>query len=200
MRFVATCILFLVLLSSEATCADDQKNTPPASSEQIKISAVTLTALIKGAVVAVHQANLTGNYSVLRDLGTPMFRERFDQTALAAVFQGLRARKIDLGVVSLLSPNLTKQPQYIQDQLLLTGEFPTKPLKVRFILAFTPLDGIWRLSNISVNVVEAQAMANAEQAAPTSSPDPGQTAPSQWATGQTSVPTKSSKIAAPPVK
>ena len=47
----------------------------------MSITIVTLAVLIKGTVTALDQANLTGNYSVLRDLGTPVFREKFDQPA-----------------------------------------------------------------------------------------------------------------------
>ena len=42
---------------------------------QATIAIATLVVLIKGTVMALQQANATGNYSVLRDLGTPVFRE-----------------------------------------------------------------------------------------------------------------------------
>ena len=38
---------------------------------------VQLVALIKSTIMALQHANQTGNYSVLRDLGSPVFRERF---------------------------------------------------------------------------------------------------------------------------
>jgi hypothetical protein len=192
MHLVIACIVFSVFLGSETAYAEDKKNAAPAS-EQITISLAALAELVKGAVIALHQANMTGNYSVLRDLGTPMFRERFDQTSLAITFKGLRSRKINLAATLLLSPNLTKQPQYTQDQLILTGDFPTQPLKVQFMLAFMQLDGVWRLNNIAVDAVEVQAMANAVQPAPTSSPPPGTAASTQWATGQATGRPESSK-------
>ena len=64
-----------------------------------------LVVLIKGTVMALHQANVTGNYSVLRDLGTPVFRERFDQAALTQAFANLRVRKLDLSPMLVVKWN-----------------------------------------------------------------------------------------------
>ena len=85
---------------------------------EMQMSTVTLTVIIKDAFIALQHANMTGNYSVLRDMGTPVFRENFDQAALAAAFANLRARKIDLSPAYYLSPNLTKRPELTARQRL----------------------------------------------------------------------------------
>src|SRR5271165_1419790 len=108
----------LFLLSAHPVIA--QQAQPPAQNAQPKpgqmaMSVITLTALIKGTVLALQQANMTGNYSVLRDTGTPIFREKFDQSARTSAFANLRSRKIDLTPALFLSPNLSKQPEFNQN-------------------------------------------------------------------------------------
>jgi hypothetical protein len=127
------------------------------SSEQQKLDAVALTVLIKSSIMALEHANTTGNYSVLRDLGTPAFREKFDQTRLSAIFANLRSRQITLNPALLLSPNLTKQPEVTaQNQLHLVGNFPTKPAQIQFELWFLNLNGAWRIEGIMVDAVPTQ--------------------------------------------
>jgi hypothetical protein len=121
---------------------------------EMQMSAVTLTVIIKDAIIALQHANMTGNYSVLRDMGTPVFRENFDQAALAAAFANLRARKIDLSPAYYLSPNLTKKPELTKDsELVLVGFFPTQPARIQFELRYMQLDGRWRLAGIGVDAV-----------------------------------------------
>ena len=137
------------------------------------MSAVTLTVIIKDAIIALNQANMTGNYSVLRDMGTPVFRENFDQTALAAAFANLRARKIDLSPAYFLSPNLTKKPELNKDnELVLVGLFPTQPLQIQFELRFMQLDGRWRIAGIAVDAVPPPGPQAAAAPAPAPTPQP----------------------------
>ena len=116
----------------------------------------------QGTITALQQANQTGNVSVLRDLGTPVFRERFDQTALSMAFANLRARQVNLSSALVIAPNLSKNPGLDKNgDLVLVGDFLTQPLRIHFELAYLQLDGIWRLSGIAV---DALPPANAGQA------------------------------------
>ena len=83
---------------------------------------VQLAALIKSTIMALQHANQTGNYSVLRDLGTPVFRERFDLAQLTAIFSNLRSRSVNLSPVLFLAPNLTKQPELTEGNQLASWE------------------------------------------------------------------------------
>jgi hypothetical protein len=139
--------------------------------QQVQLDPVALTILIKSTMMAVYHANATGNYSVLRDLGSPVFRERYDQAALTGIFANLRSRSVNLSPVLLVQPSLTKQPEVTgQGQLHLVGLFPTQPLQIQFEFLFLQLDGNWRLDGIAVDAVPtAQAASNpaaASQAAP----------------------------------
>ena len=49
--------------------------------------------LIKNALISVNQGNLTGNYTVLRDLASPGFRERNSASDLGSIFANLRKQK-----------------------------------------------------------------------------------------------------------
>jgi hypothetical protein len=156
-------------------CAAQQQAPAPAPNapnpRQVTITIAALAALIKGTVTALDQANLTGNYSVLRDLGTPLFREKYDQAALTQAFSDLRARKLDLSPALLVTPNL-KRPEFKDGEMILTGYFPGQPLNIAFDLRFAQFDGVWRLAWIGVDAVppanEAMAavMAPAQPRAP----------------------------------
>jgi len=131
---------------------------------------VQLVGLIKSTIMALQHANQTGNYSVLRDLGTPVFRERFDQAQLTAIFSNLRSRSVNLSPVLFLAPNLTKQPELTEgNQLRVVGDFPTQPLKIQYEMLFLQIDGVWRIDGLAVDAVPQQAMA-AAPSAPASTP------------------------------
>ncbi len=173
MRLACLGVMAFFALSSPALPASAHEKHPPAKTaqtkppaeenqkkEQLVISKIELALLIKSSVIALQQANQTGNYSVLRDLGTPVFRERFDQAKLTAIFSSLRARNINLSPALLLAPNLVKPPEITpQHQLHLAGNFPTQPLQIQFELLFLRIDGMWRIDGISVDATPVQAMA-----------------------------------------
>ena len=136
-------------------------------------------------------ANQTGNYSVLRDLGTPVFRERFDQAQLTAVFSNLRSRGVSLMPVLFLAPNLTKQAEMTEGrQLHLVGDFPTQPLKIQYEMLFLQIDGVWRIDGFAVDAVPVQASANttapgAAPVPPSGVPPVGQSQPAKPAANDT---------------
>jgi hypothetical protein len=107
--------------------------------------------MVKNALTAVNHANLTGNYTVLRDLGTEAFRSRNSAAELAAIFQNLRAKKFDLSPILMLEPVFTQTPGLNGDgQLVLVGYFPTRPLTVQFQVGYAQVGGGWLIDSISV--------------------------------------------------
>ena len=153
----------------------------PQAKQQLTIDQVQLALLIKSTIMALQHANQTGNYSVLRDLGTPVFREQFDQAKLTAIFSNLRSRGVNLSPAMILAPNLSKQPELTpQNQLHLIGYFQTQPLQIQYELLFVSIDGAWRLDGLSVDAVPIQAMAVASaQAVPVANPVSSSGAPPQ---------------------
>ena len=127
-----------------------------------------LLVLIRTTLVALNQAVSTGNFTVLRDLGSPAFQAANSPAQLGVIFAGLRNRNIDLSPVVVVTPEVSEPPQITQDQMLrLVGRFPTKPLQVQFQLLFQPVYGQWRLFGMAVDAVAAPAAA---AAAPAPSP------------------------------
>ena len=113
--------------------------------------------LVKNAITAVNHGNITGNYTVLRDLGSAGFRKKNTAAQLAVIFQDLRRRKVDLSPILVLDPQFTQAPTVEQSgQLQLMGFFATQPLLVRFSLAFQRVDGGWMLDMVSLGVVDPQ--------------------------------------------
>lgn len=110
--------------------------------------------LVRNALTAVNHGNLTGNYTVLRDLGGPAFRERNSASNLSVVFQRLRDQKMDLSPVLLVEPVFTQAPGLDQaGQLQLVGFFPTQPLQVHFRVAFQRMPAGWMIDTVSVAAI-----------------------------------------------
>jgi len=117
----------------------------------------TLLMMILSSVVALNQANQTGNYSVLRDLAAPSFQKVNSDERLAQIFAELRDRKLDLTPVLLYQPKLFRKPEInAQGMLRITGFFPTAPERVNFDLIFQPVQSRWRLFGISVKTIRPQ--------------------------------------------
>jgi hypothetical protein len=122
-----------------------------------KVTGPEISALIRSTVIAIDQANMTGNYTVLRDMGAIGFH--FDKTAadLADVFRPLRERKIDLGDTVLQDPLMSEQPSLSTDGVLrLKGWFPKEQENVTFDLAFRYEYGRWRILSIAMDIKPIQ--------------------------------------------
>jgi hypothetical protein len=125
-------------------------------------AADVLLGLIRTTVVAVNQANQTGNYTVLRDLGAPDFRNANDASRLAAIFQGLREQGIDFTPLLQIPPEVSEAPSIDGQGLLhLAGFFPTEPLRVNFDMSFQAEKGRWKPYTISVYLARVEAQAQA---------------------------------------
>jgi hypothetical protein len=115
-----------------------------------------LAILVQTAVVALSQANLTGNYSVLHALAAPGFQKDNPPAKLAEIFADLRAKGIDITPVIIYSPILVRQPVIDDNGMLrLTGYYDTAPQRVLFDLLFQYVGDQWRLFGIALRTVPA---------------------------------------------
>lgn len=147
-----------LLLAAVPTVA---QSPGPSPEEIARQNAVIVATLVRTSLVALHQANVTGNYSVLRDLAAPGFRDRLTAADLAGIFASLRAANIDLGAVVVLEPVLAEAPAVDDNGMLrIMGTFETRPAPVRFELMYDHVDGAWRLFGIAVNPVRPTADAS----------------------------------------
>jgi hypothetical protein len=108
--------------------------------------------LIRSTLIALDEANKTGNYTVLRDLGSPGFQVN-TAARLAEIFVSQRKDNIDLSGVAVLEPQLTVLPQIEANGMMrMAGFFPSVPTQVNLELMYAPVDWQWRLFGISVSL------------------------------------------------
>lgn len=129
-----------------------------------------LLMLVRTTLVALNQANFTGNYTVLHGLGSPQLQAKNTGADLGNAFAGLRAQAIDLSPVLVLTPQLSEKAGFTgEGALRLVGFFPSKPLQIQFVMNFLPVNNHWRIDGLSVSAVPAPQAA-APAPAPVSPP------------------------------
>ena len=111
-----------------------------------------LATLIISTLIALNQANFTGNYSVIRELGSPNFQAANSSGRLSEIFADLRGRRFDFSPIILLQPKLLREPAIDNRGMLrLTGFFATEPERLNFDLLYEPVGGRWLLFGIAAN-------------------------------------------------
>jgi hypothetical protein len=123
-----------------------------------------LLTLIYSTLIALNQANSSGNYSVLRDISAPGFQSTNNAARLAQSFANLRGRNLDLSPILLVQPKLVRKPGITADGMLeVSGFFPTRPEQVNFDLLFQAVQGQWRLFGIHADTSQAPSPATAQE-------------------------------------
>ncbi len=116
--------------------------------------------LTRSVLLTLNDANRTGNYTVLRDVSAPSFRERNSAADLAQIFSELRRARLDLGVAAVMSPELDGAPSLeAERRLRLKGSYPTAPNRIVFDLVFEAVGGHWLLHGISMSTRPARTAA-----------------------------------------
>jgi hypothetical protein len=169
-----------------AAAGETPKPAPPESAtpKPANIDRNGVLILIRSALLALDQANKTGNYTVLRDLGAPGFQVN-TAARLAEIFAKQRNDNLDLSGVAAIDPQLSLLPQIEANGMMrMAGFFPSVPSQVNFELAFAPANGQWRLFGLSVSIGQAApapaespaavAAAAKQSAAPVRQPSNGQ--------------------------
>lgn len=165
---LAGLIVGAVCVAAVATPAAAQKKSPPTTGKQPPAAARAapgvpegrlLDVLIRRTLLTLNDANLSGNYTVLRDLAAPGFRDANDSAKLGQIFAQLRRQQIDLGPIIRFVPKLTRQPAIgASGMLRVTGFIPTQPQQVHFDMLFQKIDGRWRVFGLAVNTVPVAAV------------------------------------------
>jgi hypothetical protein len=126
-----------------------------AQQPQLVPQELQLILLIKTTLIAFNHANITGNYTVLRDLASPNFQQANSPARLGEIFGAERAQKTDITPILLLRPSLSRPAAIDGDgRLLVQGFFPSKPKQVNFLLIFEVVANEWRLYALSVHSAE----------------------------------------------
>ena len=157
--FLASRLLAALVAASFVTSAQAQTPAKPeaqSAPQAAQIDRNGLLILVKSTLIALDQANKTGNYTVLRDLAAPGFAAANNAARLGDIFANLRRDRTDLSGVLVLEPQLTVMPEINANGMLhLAGFFPSAPTQVNFEMLFAPVDGHWRLFGISTNLGSA---------------------------------------------
>jgi hypothetical protein len=145
-----------------------QQQPQPPRPAQIDRNGVLI--LIRETLLALDAANKTGNYTVLRDLGSPEFQAN-TAARLAEIFAQQRKDNIDLSGVAVIDPQLTLLPQIEGNGLMhMAGFFPSVPTQVNFELMYAPVGGRWKLFGLSVSFGQAAPAAPQPPAPPPAAP------------------------------
>jgi hypothetical protein len=149
--------------------------TPAPIPAQIDRNGVLM--LVRSALLALDQANKTGNYTVLRDLGAPGFQTN-TAARLAEIFAKLRNDKLDLSGVAVIDPQLSLLPQIEANGLMrMVGFFPSVPAQFNFDLVFAPVAGQWRLFGLAVSIGQSTPVPPQPDSPPAAAEHPPAAAP-----------------------
>ncbi|HEY0044372.1 MAG TPA: hypothetical protein VGB62_07455 [Allosphingosinicella sp.] len=144
----------LLLCVSAPASAQAQRPAPAAQAPRASIvplpDPLTLTKLVWSTMAAVDHANRTGNYAVLRALGTPSFQTANSATSLSGVFAGVRQIRLDMSNTLLIEPLFEFPPAVQNGYLRMRGAFRMRPTGVAFDLLFQWNNGNWQLEGIAV--------------------------------------------------
>lgn len=186
MKLRSIVALVILVASSVMTVAQQPKSVPPPSpsppapqplpaAKPANIDRNGTLMLVRSTLLALDQANKTGNYTVLRDIGAPGFQASNTAARLTEIFAKLRNDKLDLSGVAVLDPQFSLLPQIEPNGMMhMTGFFPSVPSQVDFELLFAAVDSRWRLFGISVNVNQSAPVA---PSSPAETPAPPPAAP-----------------------
>ncbi|MGN6818638.1 MAG: hypothetical protein ACTHJR_08200 [Sphingomonas sp.] len=129
---------------------------------------LTRAKLIWTTMVAIQQADESGNYSVLRDIASPSFQVANDPSRLTQIFAGIRSTNIDLSNCLLLAPTYLQPPAMDSKGMLrLTGACGLRPTAVVFDLTFQWVANRWKLFGVSLG---ARSIASGFAPAPAPAP------------------------------
>ena len=138
--------------AQKPTAQKPAQKAAPAAPQVVMPDAEKIVLLLRTTLITLNDAVQTGNFTVLRDMGAPGFREANTAARLAQSFSDLASKGIDLSPTSVIAPQLSEPPGLDQKQgmLRLKGYFPGQPVQINFEMLFQAINGRWRLFGLSV--------------------------------------------------
>ena len=180
--------MFVAVMAAIAFAGHAEARAQAPKPAQIDRNGVLI--LIRSSLLALDQANKTGNYTVLRDIGAPGFQSN-SAARLGEIFAKLRNDNLDLSGVAVIDPQLNLLPQIEANGLMhMAGFFPSVPTQVNFDLAFAPVNGQWRLFGISVSIGQSAPAAPAPPEPPVAQKQPAANGAKPSAAAKPAAPTK----------
>jgi len=154
-QFIRIFMIAGLLAFSLAAPSHAQKKTVPTwkttTATKSMPSDVDLNIMIRTTLLTLNDANLTGNYSVLRDRAAPSFQKANSVKKLSGMFKKMRSWKTDMSSVIYFHPKLAGKPEITKDgQLTVKGIMSTRPKQIVFAMQFEKDKKRWALSGIAV--------------------------------------------------
>ena len=139
-------ITMAACLTAAPVLAQPPAQARPGAPAPTTPSAVAVLAMVRSTLLAIDHGNRTGNYTVVRDLAGPQFREANSAARLAQIFGPVVLQGVDLLAVAVAEP-VYSRPARIDDKGMLhvVGIFRIPPRAVSFEILFEPVGGQWRL-------------------------------------------------------
>lgn len=171
----------LALLAGSAFAQDPaaksapSQTAPAAAAPQVAMpEAETIVLLLRTTLLTLNDALQTGNFTVLRDIAAPGFRDVNSAARLSGIFGNLMRQGADLAPVAILTPQLSEPPTIDAktSMLRIKGFFPGQPGRLDFEILYQAVRGHWRLFGIAVQPAAAQSEAAAAKDAHGTSPSP----------------------------
>jgi hypothetical protein len=158
--------LIPVLANGQGRVNKPTQTTSPVQPPVATVAGETILTLVRTSLLTLNDAIQTGNFTVLRDVGAPGFRETYSAARLSQIFSDLAARNIDLAPVATLVPQLAETPSIdpTTNMLRIRGTFPGNPVQIDFELLFHPIAGRWRLFGITVQPKDGSAQTTSANA------------------------------------
>jgi hypothetical protein len=166
-------------LTFDAIAAGDQSVAARATAKLAPASPVKTAAapaipqqylyLIRATLGALHDANTSGNYTVLRDLAAPSFQAKHSAADLTEIFAAARRKPVDLSGAAFATPTLADTARPTPATLHLRGHLPLTLERLAFTLSYEAINGHWRLAAISI-ATEAAPELPQQRARATQSP------------------------------
>jgi hypothetical protein len=150
-RFAPARLLLAAILLAGGGAAPAQAPRPVPAATAIPDQA-GLARLVWSTMAAVDHANKTGNYAVLRALGTPDFQATNGAAALGRLFASLREQGVDLSATLSLEPSYEFPPGLENGLLRMRGAFRMRPQAIQFDLLYQWNQG-WMLQGVAVRAV-----------------------------------------------
>ncbi len=157
-------ILCLILLfaAADRSAAEQQDRREFKTAQEIRFA----TFLARSTLSTLHDANRSGNYSVLRDLAAPQVQKGMSDAALADHFRRVRKARVRLGAALLHDPVFTTAPVIIGGKILwMRGHIPAGQEKVDFKIVFLKVGKTWQFIDIDIGGMAVSADAAPEAAA-----------------------------------
>ena len=145
-RHLAAAVLTASLLAGAAQ-AQPRAAAPAAAPARANTpSPVAILAMVRSTLLAIDHGNRTGNYTVVRDLAGPQFRDANSAAKLSQIFGPVVMQGADLLAVAVTEPVYNAPPRVNEQGMLhVSGVFRMQPRSVSFEILFEPVGGQWRL-------------------------------------------------------